>query len=61
MADRPTSGGYPQLVVVIGADLPLAGQLMPGDWVEFELCSMTGALEALSSERAGRGRPPDRR
>ena len=47
MADRQTTGGYPQIAVVIAADLPLAGQLVPGDWVEFELCSRAHALEAL--------------
>ena len=47
MADRPTSGGYPQLAVVITADLPLAGQLGPGDWIEFEACSRADAIAAL--------------
>ncbi|HEX5110262.1 MAG TPA: 5-oxoprolinase subunit PxpB [Vicinamibacterales bacterium] len=47
MADRQTTGGYPQIAVVITADLPLAGQLVPGDWVEFELCSRSQALAAL--------------
>jgi len=30
MADRQTTGGYPQMATVITADLPLAGQLAPG-------------------------------
>ncbi len=30
MADRQTTGGYPQIATVISADLPLAGQLAPG-------------------------------
>jgi antagonist of KipI len=47
MADRQTSGGYPQLAVVITADLPLAGQLGPGDWVEFEVCRRADAIAAL--------------
>jgi antagonist of KipI len=47
MADRQTIGGYPQLAVVITADLPAAGQLGPGDWVEFEVCRRTDALAAL--------------
>jgi antagonist of KipI len=47
MADRQTSGGYPQLAVVITADLPLAGQLGPGDWVEFDVCSRADAIAAL--------------
>jgi antagonist of KipI len=49
MADRPTSGGYPQLAVVITADLPLAGQLGPGDWVEFEVCRRADAIAALAA------------
>jgi antagonist of KipI len=47
MADRQTSGGYPQIAVVITADLPLAGQLGPGDWIEFETCSLADAIAAL--------------
>ena len=47
MADRQTSGGYPQIAVVITADLPLAGQLGPGDWIEFEACSRPEAIAAL--------------
>ena len=35
MADRQTTGGYPKIATVISADLPLAGQLAPGDWIEF--------------------------
>jgi antagonist of KipI len=47
MADRQTTGGYPQLAVVITADLPLAGQLGPGDWIEFEVCQRADAIAAL--------------
>ena len=50
MADRGTTGGYPQLAIVISADLPVAGQLAPGDWVEFELTTMAGALSALQDQ-----------
>jgi biotin-dependent carboxylase-like uncharacterized protein len=49
MADRQTTGGYPQIAVVITADLPLAGQLVPGEWVEFEMCSRSDAVAALAS------------
>ncbi len=44
MADRQTTGGYPQIATVITADLPLAGQLAPGDWIEFEICSRAERL-----------------
>jgi KipI family sensor histidine kinase inhibitor len=47
MADRQTTGGYPQVAIVITADLPMAGQLAPGDWIEFELCSQAEARAAL--------------
>lgn len=50
MADRQTTGGYPQIVTVITADLPAAGQLAPGDWVEFELCTRADALAALIAQ-----------
>lgn len=52
MADRQTTGGYPKIATVITADLPLAGQLAPGDWIEFEPCSRTAALEALRRRAA---------
>jgi biotin-dependent carboxylase-like uncharacterized protein len=53
MNDHATTGGYQMAGVVITADLPVAGQLAPGDWVEFETCSVETAdrelrqLEAL--------------
>ena len=47
MADRQTTGGYPKIGVVIAADLPLAGQLAPGDWIEFARCTRDGAVDAL--------------
>lgn len=47
MADRQTTGGYPKIGVVIGADLPLAGQLAPGDWIQFAPCTRAAAVEAL--------------
>lgn len=47
MADRQTAGGYPKMAAVISADLPIAGQLAPGDFVEFALCSRHEAAAAL--------------
>lgn len=47
MVERQTTGGYPIVAVVIGADLPLAGQLGPGDEVTFEPCGQEAALAAL--------------
>jgi len=50
MSDRQTSGGYPQLATVITADLPAAGQLAPGDWIEFEICTRAQAMSALIAQ-----------
>jgi antagonist of KipI len=47
MADRQTAGGYPKIGVVIAADLPIAGQLAPGDFVEFAWCTRREAAAAL--------------
>ncbi len=58
MADRQTTGGYPRIATVIAADLPLAGQLAPGDWIEFVVCSRLAAREALlAREAALQGEP----
>jgi antagonist of KipI len=50
MSDRQTTGGYPQLATVITADLPIAGQLAPGDWIEFEVCTRHQAMSALIAQ-----------
>jgi antagonist of KipI len=47
MADRQTVGGYPKIATVISADLPLAGQLAPGDRVALRTCTRHEALTAL--------------
>ncbi len=47
MADRQTTGGYPKIGHVIAADLCLAGQLAPGDFVEFDRCTYREAVAAL--------------
>jgi antagonist of KipI len=52
MADHQTTGGYPQLAVVITADVPLVAQLSPGDWIEFRVCSRSEALSALVAQEA---------
>ena len=52
MADRQTTGGYPKIGTVIAADLPLAGQLAPGDWIEFVECSRAEAVTALKQQEA---------
>ena len=50
MVDRQTTGGYPQIGVVIAADIPLAAQLRPGDWIEFQPCSHRDAIDALAAQ-----------
>jgi antagonist of KipI len=61
MADRQTSGGYARIGTVITADLPVAGQLGPGDAVRFVPCERDEALAALRAQeealRQVRGRP----
>ena len=52
LVDRQTVGGYPQIATVITADVPLAGQLAPGDWIEFEQCSRVEAIAALEAREA---------
>ncbi len=53
MADRQTAGGYPKIATVITADLAVAGQLGPGDRVQFIVCSLREAMAALiAQERA---------
>jgi KipI family sensor histidine kinase inhibitor len=37
LADHPTTGGYPVIAVVLSADVPVAGQLRPGDQLAFTL------------------------
>jgi biotin-dependent carboxylase-like uncharacterized protein len=50
MADRQTTGGYPQIAIVITADVPVAAQLAPGDWVEFTMCTRRDAMAALVAQ-----------
>jgi antagonist of KipI len=53
MADRQTSGGYPKIATVISADISVAGQLGPGDTIQFAVCDMREAMAALiAQERA---------
>jgi antagonist of KipI len=53
MADRQTSGGYPKIATVISADVGVAGQLGPGDTIEFAVCEPREAMAALiAQERA---------
>jgi antagonist of KipI len=52
MSDRGTTGGYPVIAVAITADLPIAGQLAPGDSLTFLPCTMEEAEHALRVQDA---------
>jgi biotin-dependent carboxylase-like uncharacterized protein len=43
LANHPTTGGYPVIAVVIGADMPPAAQARPGTRLRFRLVSVTEA------------------
>ncbi|WP_429499731.1 biotin-dependent carboxyltransferase family protein [Robbsia andropogonis] len=51
MAERQTTGGYPKIVQVIGADLGKLAQCAPGDTIRFELTDLRTAQNLLR-ERA---------
>ncbi|MDH3531126.1 MAG: KipI antagonist, partial [Acidobacteriota bacterium] len=46
MADHQTTGGYPNLGTIIGADLPIAAQLGRNDEVKFVPVSVEAAEQA---------------
>ena len=52
LAECATTGGYATIANVITADLPLAGQLAPGDWIAFEACTRDVAIAALRAREA---------
>ena len=50
MADCHTTGGYPMVAVVISADLHLAGQLLPGDTIQFRTTTLIDAQAFLVAQ-----------
>ena len=52
MAERQTTGGYATIANVITADLPVAGQLAPGDWIAFTPVTHAEAIAALRAQAA---------
>ncbi|NJN19555.1 MAG: hypothetical protein HC822_26595, partial [Oscillochloris sp.] len=48
MADAQTTGGYPVAGVVIGADIPLAAQLLPGDRLHMRFITPAEGRAALA-------------
>ena len=57
MADAQPTGGYPIIAVVIGADLPLAAQLLPGDQLRFVLTTVEQAVTAWSRQAEWQNTP----
>jgi antagonist of KipI len=47
MSDHQTTGGYSHVATVITADLGTVGQLVPGNWIKFDLCDHEVAIDAL--------------
>ncbi len=52
LAERATTGGYATIANVITADIPIAGQLAPGDWIGFDAVTHAEALAALRAREA---------
>ena len=42
LVDHPTTGGYPVIAVAVSGDLPLAGQLRPGQTLRFRMLPTAG-------------------
>ena len=52
LLNETVTGGYRKIAVVIAADLPLLGQLAPGDTVRFQETDMAAAVELLRGVEA---------
>src|SRR5258705_9863776 len=44
MADHQTTGGYPKIAEIAGADVPRLAQLAPGGGVRFARCTLEDAI-----------------
>ena len=53
MADHQTTGGYPKIAEIAGADIPTLAQLAPGGTVRFVKCTLE---EADAARRAAQAR-----
>lgn len=49
LADRQTTGGYSRIACVVAVDIPMFGQLKPGDYVSFMPVSLEEAERLLLS------------
>lgn len=52
MADRQSTGGYPKIATVIGADLGRLAQARPGTLIAFRSVTHADAVRALAEERS---------
>ncbi len=52
LADRQTTGGYPRIATVIGADIAAAGRLCSGMSVRFDEASREEAVRLLQAQQA---------
>ncbi|MBX9781996.1 MAG: biotin-dependent carboxyltransferase family protein [Chitinophagaceae bacterium] len=52
MADAQTVGGYPRVLQVIAADLPLLAQKKPGDLIQFDIVSLQEAEDAFLKQQS---------
>ena len=52
LADAQTTGGYPKIATVIGADLSRLAKLAPGDRLRFEAVTVEAAEDAARARRA---------
>jgi len=51
MADHQTAGGYPVVAGVVGASMPVAAQLAPGDQLHIVEASIAEALQMRAAQR----------
>jgi allophanate hydrolase subunit 2 len=51
MADHQTTGGYPKIAEIAGADVPRLAQLAPGAALRFARCTLAEALELRRAAR----------
>jgi antagonist of KipI len=51
MADHQTTGGYPKIAEIAGADVPRLAQLVPGAAARFARCTLAEALELRRAAR----------
>ncbi len=52
MCDHPTTGGYPVIACVATVDLPILGQLAPGESLRFEMIAPDHARRLLREQEA---------